>query len=60
MAASKFIDIKILKGEETIHKYQFNSNTAEHFFVKIAAFIPIIDAGRIQMNMLTTSRTLKE
>lgn len=34
MAATKFADIKILKGEESIKKYQFNSFTAEHYFCK--------------------------
>ena len=34
MAATKFADIKILKGEESIYKYQFNSFTAEHYFCK--------------------------
>lgn len=34
MAATKFADIKILKGEESIKKYQFNSFTAKHYFCK--------------------------
>jgi hypothetical protein len=34
MASTKFADIKILKGKDSIHKYQFNSNTAEHYFCK--------------------------
>ncbi len=34
MAATKFADIKILKGEELIEKYQFYTHKAEHYFCK--------------------------
>ncbi len=34
MGATTFKDIKILKGEDSITKYQFNTCVAEHYFCK--------------------------
>ena len=32
----------LLKGEDHLSLYQFNTNVAKHFFVKNVVFIPII------------------
>lgn len=60
VAVSANLDgIAITAGEDVLTLYQFNTNTAKHYFVRDAASIHIINAAPIPTSMASTWHALK-
>ena len=51
-------NFRLLKGDDAITTYTFNSGVAQHFFVSISALNPTISRVRILMVLLSRSIAL--
>jgi len=55
VAAVPEADLKVLKGESALRKYQFGKKVAEHFFAACAVSIPITEEAPIRKNLVSIS-----